>query len=89
MIEYHFNEEEYLNDGVMFTTEVHENVTYFSMVLLGSIQDICKEGLVGPGEGLVSKKRVQMVVDFYSHISWEGKEGGGYPISTLSGFTIR
>ena len=89
MIEYHFNEEEYLNDGVMFTTEVHENVNIFFHGTSGQYhEDICKEGLVGPGEGLVSKKRVQMVVDFYSHISWEGKEGGGYPISTLSGFTL-
>jgi hypothetical protein len=89
MIEYHFNEEEYLNNGLMFSREVHENVNIFFHGTSGQYhEDICKEGLVGPGEGLVSKKRVQMVVDFYSDISWEGKKGGGYPISTLTGFTL-
>ena len=85
MIEYHFNEEEYRNDGLMFSREIHEDVNIFFHGTSGQYhEEICKEGLVGPGEGLVSKERVQRVVDFYSEIAWDG-EG---PISALTGFTL-
>jgi len=89
MIEYHFNEEEYLNNGLMFSRKIHDDVNIFFHGTSGQHhEDICKQGLVGLGEGLMSKERVKGVVDFYEEIAWEGKKGGGYPLTTLTGFTL-
>ena len=67
MDEYLLDAESYFVDGVMFTEEIHNNPHVFFHGTSGEYHDaICSEGLLGLGTGLVTKIRVQRIVDFYS-----------------------
>ena len=86
MIEYRLDVESYFNDGVMFTEEIHDNANVFFHGTSGEYHHaICSAGLLGLGTGLVTKIRVQRIVDFYSEIGWGGY--APYPNVTLSSFT--
>ena len=86
MIEYHLDLESYFNDGVMFTEEIHNNANVFFHGTSGEYHEkICSEGLIGLGNELVTKIRVQRIIDFYNEIGWSGYSVGG--IGTLSSFT--
>ena len=86
MIEFGLDLESYFEDGIMFTEEIHDDADVFFHGTSGEFHDlICSEGIVGLGNGLVTKKRVQSVVEFYSEIGWEGY--APFPIGTLSSFT--
>ena len=87
MIEFGLDLESYFADGIMFTEEIHDDADVFFHGTSGEFHDlICSEGIVGLGNGLVTKKRVHSVVEFYSEIGWEGY-APHHPVRVLSSFT--